>query len=116
MQADKLTATSCVNAIERMNAHSAAVVRNRSSFVLLQASPDGVTSEVVIDVPFSFSCFKASLYSRRLSKLDNRQMGGGLVVSDLGDGFGVEGGVRGMSITEEVFCVASMSVERAFVS
>ena len=113
--ADELTATSWVNAIERMNAHSAAVDRNRSSFVLLQASSDDVTSEVVIDVPVSFSCFKASLYSRRLSKLDNRQMGGGLGMSNLGDGFGVEGGVTGMSTTE-VFCVVSMSVEDVFVS
>jgi hypothetical protein len=101
--------------MERMNAHSAAVDRNRSSFVLLDASSDGVTSEVVIDVPVSFSCFRASLYSRRLSKLDNRQMGGGLVLSDLGGGFGVEGGVSGISTTE-VFCVVSMSVEGAFVS
>jgi hypothetical protein len=101
--------------MERMNAHSAAVDRNRSSFVLLDASSDGVTSEVLIDVPVSFSCFRASLYSRSVSKLDNRQMEGGLVLSNLGDGLGVDGGVDGMSTTE-VFCVVSMSVEDVFVS
>jgi hypothetical protein len=89
-----LTAMSCVNAIERMNAHSAVDDGNCGSFVWLEACSDGVTSEVVTDVPASFTCFRVSLYTRRLSRLDNRQMGGGLMMTDcLGDKFGDEGGV-----------------------
>lgn len=42
-------------------------------------------------------------------------MEGGLILSNLGDGLGVDGGVDGMSTTE-VFCVVSMSVEDVFVS
>jgi hypothetical protein len=107
---------SCVNAIERMNAHSAVDDRNRGSCVIFEASSDCVTSEVVIDVPASFSCFRVSLYSRRLCKLDNRQMGGGLRRTDcLGDKSGDEGGVRGMSTSVEL-CVVSMSVEGVLAS
>jgi hypothetical protein len=113
---DSLTAMSCVNAIERMNAHSAVDDRNRGSCVTFEASSDDVTSEVVIDVPAPFSCFRVSLYSRRLCKLDNLQMGGGLRRTDcLGDKSGDEGGVRGMSTSVEL-CVVSMSVEGTFES
>jgi hypothetical protein len=116
MIAYALTAMSCVNAIERMNAHSAVDDRNRDSFVRLEASSDGVTSEVVTDVPASFSCFRVSLYERRLSRLDSRQMGGGLRRTDcLGDKFGDEGGVRGMSTNGEL-CAVSISAEGTFTS
>lgn len=106
-----LTAMSCVNAIDAMNDHSAVADRNGWSFVMLDdASSDVVTSKVVTVVPVSFSCFKASLYSRRLSKLDNRQMRGGLAMADwLGDRLGDEGGVSGMSTTGEL-SVVYMSV------
>jgi hypothetical protein len=116
MMVDVLTAMSCVSAIERMKAHSAVDDRNRGSFVWLEASSDEVTSEVVTDVSPSFSCFRVSLYTRRLSRLDSRQMGGGLMMTDcLGDKFGDEGGVRGMSTNGEL-CVVSMSVEGTFTS
>jgi len=112
-----LTAMSCVSAIDAMNDHSAVADRNGWSFVMLDdASSDVVITEVVTDVPVSFSCFKASLYSRRLSKLDNRQMRGGLAMADcLGDRLGDEGGVSGMSTTGEL-SVVYMSVRGMLLS
>lgn len=112
-----LTAMSCVNAIDAMNDHSAVADRNGWSFVVLDdASSDVATSEVVTDVPVSFSCFKASLYSRRLSKLDNRQMRGGLAMTDcLGDRLGDVGGVSGM-LTMGELSVVYMSVRGMLLS
>jgi hypothetical protein len=110
--ADVLTATTCVNAMERMNAHSAVVDRNPRLCVMLEPSSDGATSEVFVDTPASFSCFTVSLYTRRLSRLDSRQRGGGgLMMTDcLGVEFGDVGGVSGMSMTGVLY-VVSMFVE-----
>lgn len=112
-----LTAISCVNAMDAMNAHSAVADRNGLSFVMLDDPSSGVvTSEVVTNEPSSFSCFKASLYSRRLSRLDKRQMRGGLEMADfLGDRLGDEGGVSGMSTTGEL-SVVYMSVRGMMLS
>ena len=101
--------------MEAIKAHCEAVDRNRGSVGSSDASSDEVTSEVVTDVPTSFSCLRASLYSRKLSRLDNRQRGGALLVSDLGEGFGVEGGASGMS-TNGGLCMVSMLVVGVFVS
>jgi len=101
--------------MEAIKAHCEAVDRNRGSVVLSAASSDEATSEVVTDVPTSFSCLRASLYSRKLSRLDKRQRGGVLLVSDLGEGFGVEGGASGMSTNGEL-CIVSMLVVGVFMS